>query len=82
MRIAVVSDTHGSWQGAQAALAELMPLDLLLFAGDNYRDPFGWAQHESVPVVAVTGNCDVGAHGPGEEVVDLGSVRSLTNEGK
>lgn len=81
MRIAVVSDSHGSWREAEQALAALKPLDLLLFAGDYYRDPWSWAQREKVRVAAVIGNCDWGARGPEEELLELGGTRILLTHG-
>lgn len=81
MRLAVVSDTHGYWRAAGQALAALAPLDLVLFAGDYYRDPWPWAKRESVKLVAVVGNCDFGAPGPEEELLEVGGRRILLTHG-
>jgi len=81
MRIAVVSDTHGCFAEAEEALAALKPLDILLFAGDHFRDPWAWARREKIEVVAVVGNCDIGVQGPEEELLDLGGVRILLTHG-
>lgn len=81
MRIAVVSDSHGSWHEAEQELENLLPLDLLLFAGDYYRDPWPWAKTRGLEVVAVTGNCDIGVSGPEEEILVLGGARMLLTHG-
>ncbi|MDO4539762.1 MAG: metallophosphoesterase [Syntrophomonadaceae bacterium] len=57
MRIAAVSDTHGFTDNIMRELTGL-PLDMLLFCGDHYRDGLKLARQLELPVYAVTGNCD------------------------
>ena len=63
MRIGVVSDTHGSLSTAIKLIREMGELDLLLHAGDYYRDAAALAREFNLPVRAVVGNCDLAAKG-------------------
>ena len=57
MRIAAVSDTHGY---IDEILNELkrQDLDMILFAGDHYRDGLKLGRKLKLPCHAVAGNCD------------------------
>ena len=59
MRILVVSDTHGS----KSHMDRIIPLikeeiDLILHAGDNFRDSIYLKEATGKSVIAVAGNCD------------------------
>ena len=59
MRIGVMSDSHGNMRAVIEAVAKMGHVDLYLHAGDHYQDALVLAQHVSVPVVGVGGNCDL-----------------------
>ncbi len=81
MRIGVVSDTHGSLSTAIKLIREMGELDLLLHAGDYYRDAAALAREFNLPVRAVVGNCDLAAKGPVEEYIELAGWRILLCHG-
>ncbi|RKO67706.1 metallophosphoesterase [Desulfofundulus salinus] len=81
MRVGVVSDTHGRVDRAIKLLNQLEPLDLLLHAGDYYRDGQLLAEALNVPVRAVAGNCDFQTGGPGEEVLELAGKKVFLTHG-
>lgn len=59
MRILVISDTHG----ARPLMDALVPfikeeVDLILHAGDNFKDSVYLREQTGVDVIAVKGNCD------------------------
>lgn len=57
-RIGVISDTHGSLHGLQKALDTAGRLDMIMHAGDFYRDAIRIGEITGLPVRAVAGNCD------------------------
>ncbi|MGB9802979.1 metallophosphoesterase [Desulfofundulus sp.] len=81
MRIGVISDTHGKVDRALKLLNELEPLDLLLHAGDFYRDGQLLGEALDIPVHAVAGNCDFPKGGPGEEVLELAGKKVFLTHG-
>ncbi|AEG14001.1 phosphodiesterase, MJ0936 family [Desulfofundulus kuznetsovii DSM 6115] len=81
MRVGVVSDTHGRVDRAIKLLNQLKPLDLLLHAGDYYRDGRLLAEALKVPVHAVAGNCDFETGGPEEEVLALEGKKVFLTHG-
>lgn len=81
MRIAVVSDTHGYLERATSVLKAIRNIDLLLHAGDHYRDAFTLAQAFSAPVKGVVGNCDRGAFGPEEEFFEIAGHKIFLTHG-
>lgn len=66
MRIVVFSDSHGNLEFARRALRESGRVDLILHAGDHYRDGLELAAETGLPVRAVLGNCDRFDEGPAE----------------
>jgi len=66
LRIVVFSDSHGSLNFARKALKDSGRVDLILHAGDHYRDGFELAAEAGLPVQAVLGNCDRFDEGPAE----------------
>ncbi|HHW92479.1 MAG TPA: metallophosphoesterase [Firmicutes bacterium] len=81
MRIGVVSDTHGSLARVVKLIREMGAIDLLLHAGDYYRDAAALAGEFSFPVQAVVGNCDLGVKGPAEESIEVAGWRILLCHG-
>ncbi|MBP7332472.1 MAG: metallophosphoesterase [Firmicutes bacterium] len=81
MRVIVFSDSHGRLDYARRALKEAGPVELLLHAGDFYRDALALAGASSLPVIAVTGNCDGADAGPAEELFELAGHKLLITHG-
>lgn len=81
MRIGVISDTHRGVETALQAVSRMGHIDLLLHAGDHYRDAVELTKQLDVPVRMVIGNCDTGSAGPDELVVEAGSARILLVHG-
>jgi putative phosphoesterase len=77
----LVADTHGNsvTQLAREIENRTKP-DLLIFAGDYYRDALALGRKLSVPTKAVAGNCD-SIKGLQEETFDLVGVRILLTHG-
>lgn len=81
MRAIVFSDSHGHLDNALRALETAGPLDLIIHAGDFYRDALRLPAAIKLPVKAVTGNCDLFDHGPPELVFELAGHRILLVHG-
>ncbi len=71
MRIGLISDTHGSIAGAIKAINKMGTVDMLIHAGDHYRDAAAIESQVGIPVKAVVGNCDPFIEGPEELLLDL-----------
>lgn len=81
LRVVVFSDSHGRLEFAVKALKETGQVDLVLHAGDLYRDAVALAEETGLPVKAVLGNCDNISGGPEEELIDLAGRRILLTHG-
>ncbi|OPY57618.1 MAG: Phosphodiesterase YfcE [Pelotomaculum sp. PtaU1.Bin035] len=81
MRAAIFSDSHGLLEFALDALKKIGQVDLILHAGDHYRDGLKLAAETGLPVKAVVGNCDYRGGGPVMEVVELSGRRVLLTHG-
>ncbi len=81
MRLIVFSDSHGLLEHALWALGETGQADLILHAGDNYRDALKLAAVTGLPVKAVPGNCDQGEKEPLELLLELAGHRILLTHG-
>jgi len=81
MRIGVMSDSHGLLHYAQQAVGAMGKIDLLLHAGDHYRDASKIIVPASVPVHAVVGNCDARNDGPGDKLLELEGIKLLLTHG-
>lgn len=80
MRIGLISDTHEVLDTAFKAIEAMGPIDLLIHAGDHYRDAAKIAAAINVPVHAVVGNCDSRTEGPEEKVLQVdGAVLFITH---
>lgn len=71
MRVGILSDSHGNWDLAELAVDSMGGIDLLVHAGDYYRDALHLAEYSGVDVRAVTGNCDRSVSGPIEEIFEI-----------
>ncbi|KJS19380.1 MAG: hypothetical protein VR72_18805 [Clostridiaceae bacterium BRH_c20a] len=81
VRIGVFSDTHNNLTLAKEVLNKLRPLDLLLHAGDHYRDGRILEKQFEVNTKVVVGNCDFFSGGPEEEIIELGENTLLLTHG-
>jgi putative phosphoesterase len=84
IRVAVISDTHGSFRHLPAAVQALGQVDWLLHAGDHLRDAPRVAAALGVPaerVRAVVGNCCYPETEPAEVVAEIGGVKFLLVHG-
>ncbi|KJS83509.1 MAG: hypothetical protein JM58_12475 [Peptococcaceae bacterium BICA1-8] len=81
MRIGVFSDTHNDLTLAKEVLNKLEPLDLLLHAGDHYRDGRILEKQFEVSTKGVVGNCDFFSGGPEEEIIELGQYTIFLTHG-
>lgn len=81
LRIGVISDTHGRIAAGRKAVSLMGEVQLLIHAGDGYRDALILGQEFRLPVTAVVGNCDWGTRGPKEEQLEIGGVRILVTHG-
>ena len=81
MRIGVVSDTHGKAEYLRQALAQMGKIDLLIHAGDHYKDAISIGKEMGIKVVAVGGNCDWHVTTPAEEVLEVHGYRILVTHG-
>ncbi|MCL6611113.1 MAG: metallophosphoesterase [Peptococcaceae bacterium] len=80
MRIGLLSDTHELLDTAYRAIEAMGPIDLLIHAGDYYRDAAKIAAAVNVPVHAVVGNCDSRNEGPEEKILEVeGAVLFITH---
>lgn len=74
MRIAVFSDTHGNVITMEKTIKMMGPVDLLIHAGDFYRDAVKVSQQLSLKMEAVGGNCDYPRVEPQELILDLEGI--------
>jgi putative phosphoesterase len=81
VRLIVFSDSHGRLDYALRVLKEAGKPDLILHAGDNYRDGLRLAEITGLPVKAVPGNCDQGEQEPLELLLELAGYRILMTHG-
>lgn len=81
MRLLVFSDSHGQLDYALQAAEESGKADLLLHAGDHFRDGMELAYKTGLPVKSVVGNCDIGLRGPLELVIRMANYRFLLTHG-
>ncbi|MCL6479004.1 MAG: metallophosphoesterase [Peptococcaceae bacterium] len=77
----MLSDTHGMLGPAFKAVEAMGPIDLLIHAGDHYRDAAEIAAAVNVPVHAVVGNCDSRTEGPEEKILHLDGVTVFITHG-
>lgn len=75
MKIGVISDSHGSNTCLLLALKTLGKVDMVLHAGDHFKDIKTIKELIDVPIIGVGGNCDF--RGPDEELVELPRSRKL-----
>ena len=80
VRIGIVSDSHGDFAALMRAYRCMGSVDLLIHAGDHFRDGKRLSEQVDIPVIAVAGNCDRGL-GPCDELVELFGLRFFITHG-
>ncbi|MDO9573654.1 MAG: metallophosphoesterase [Candidatus Contubernalis sp.] len=76
MKIAVFSDTHGNVIMMEKVLITMDTVDLVIHAGDFYRDAVKLSQRlPSLNVKAVVGNCDYPNTSPPELILELEGIK-------
>lgn len=81
MRIGILSDTHGDLLSAQQALKTMGDIDLLLHAGDTYRDAKLLEKMLNIDVVAVKGNIDFDCEGSSETTITIEGKKIFLTHG-
>ena len=81
MLLAVISDTHGRVGAAVEATRQAGSPEMILHAGDFFRDATRLQREVAVPVIAVKGNCDGFSPGPEEEVFEAAGTRIYLTHG-
>ncbi len=74
-RLGVLSDTHGDMFGIREAAIQMGNVDALAFLGDCVSDLPYIRSVFTVPVYAVSGNCDINPEEPRETVLELEGKR-------
>ncbi len=81
MKILVLSDSHGD-VSSMCTCVEMVQPAYLLFLGDGLRDVEEVHRlFPDLPMETVAGNCDFGAVGPRERLIELGGHRILMMHG-
>lgn len=75
MRIGVISDTHGDLDLAFEAIRQMGDVDLILHAGDTYKDLEMLSEDTEVEMIGVRGNIGPADRGPAELVLELNGYR-------
>jgi hypothetical protein len=81
MKIGVMSDSHGDIRTAMQACQLMGSVDMILHAGDHYRDGLDIGKRLGIPFKCVTGNCDLLMLAPSQQVVTVGGKRLLLIHG-
>ncbi len=81
MRVGLLSDTHRSLENAYKAIEKMGSIDLLIHAGDHYKDALTIASQLEVPVHAVMGNCDAIGDGPQEKLLEIEGLSIFITHG-
>jgi len=58
LKIGVISDSHGILKYIDLAMEHLKDTELIIHAGDNYKDAKYIEKKYKIKVIGVTGNCD------------------------
>lgn len=81
MKVAVFSDTHGSYKGMADAVRDNLP-DQVIHLGDGYNDAMRLAREfPQIPVCAVPGNCDYDCEEPDYKVIELCGLKLFLTHG-
>ncbi len=58
MKLGIISDTHGEHSLIDKAMKNLKDVDLIIHAGDHYKDAKYIEKKYNINVIGVAGNCD------------------------
>ncbi|MCL0106552.1 metallophosphoesterase [Peptococcaceae bacterium] len=82
MRIGIISDTHGNLNIAKAAISKMGSIDVLLHAGDHYKDAVALEKEISeVDIYAVVGNCDFEVFKPKDLFLEIAGKKIWLTHG-
>jgi putative phosphoesterase len=81
MRIGVVGDIHGNYNGLRRSVRLMNHPDLLLFTGDGFREISRLRDEIEIPVEGVAGNCDGYTDYPNEVILKLDKFKALLTHG-
>ena len=82
MKLAVFSDTHGSYAACEAICADCPDADLYIHLGDGYEQAQRLRRdHPTLPLLAVKGNCDFTATDADCKLTTLAGKRILYTHG-
>lgn len=81
MKIGVMSDTHGDLLSAEKAIKAMGDIDVLIHAGDTFRDAMQLKELTGIDVVAVKGNTDFACEGDLETIIPLEDKRIFLTHG-
>ncbi len=81
MKIGVLSDTHGNVIISEKIINKMDFVDLVLHAGDFYRDAEKLAKKLPIKIKAVVGNCDSPMISPEEELIDAAGLKIYLTHG-
>ena len=81
MRVGIVGDIHGNYEGLKQAAERMAQPDLILFTGDGFRDICRLKEECPIPVEGVGGNCDIYTDYPTEVVLNLKGCKILLTHG-
>jgi uncharacterized protein len=81
MKTLVISDTHGNTSLAFKAHTLSEPVDAVLHLGDGCRDAELLKNILDIPVVNISGNCDIGSKAPRELLWECEGKRILMSHG-
>lgn len=81
MRIGVVGDIHGNYNGLKQAIREMGRIETLLFTGDGYREISKLQEEVDLRIEGVAGNCDFCSMYPPEQIIYLEGYKILLTHG-
>lgn len=81
MRIGIISDTHGDIVSAERAIKIMGDIDLLLHAGDTYRDAELLKEMLGIDIIAVKGNTDFDYEADLERTISLDGKQIFLTHG-
>lgn len=81
MKIGVISDTHGDLVSAEKAIRLMGNIDMLIHAGDTFRDAMLIKEKTGIEVIAVKGNTDFDCEADIEKVISIGKKRIFLTHG-
>ncbi|ABO51188.1 phosphodiesterase, MJ0936 family [Desulforamulus reducens MI-1] len=81
MRILVLADTHGRLGPIYHIMKHIGKVDLILHAGDHYRDCNELAFTLEVPAKGVMGNCDYPGDAPIEDLLEVEGFKIFITHG-